>query len=63
MQKIVEGNIMGTVIQYPDKMSIQGIEELADYLDGKNIEATTYIPTEAIAPSDASKYIDQNLAW
>ena len=63
VQKIVEGNIMGTVIQYPDRMSIKGIELLADFLNGKTVEATVYVPTEPIPPSEAQRFIDEKLAW
>lgn len=63
VQKIVEGNIMGTVIQYPDRMAIKGIELLADYLDGKTVESTVYVPTEVIPPSEAQRFIDEGLAW
>lgn len=63
VQKIVEGNIHGTVIQYPDRMAMKGIELLADYLDGKTVEPTVYVPTEVIPPSEAQRFIDEGLAW
>jgi ribose transport system substrate-binding protein len=63
VQKIVEGNIHGTVIQYPDRMAIKGIELLADSLDGKTVEDTVFVPTEAIPPSEAKRFVDEGLAW
>jgi len=63
VQKIVDGNIMGTVIQYPDKMALQGIELLAAYLNGETVEDTYYIETESIDSSNAKRFIDEGLAW
>ena len=63
VQAIAEGTIHGTVIQYPDRMAIRGIELLADFMDGKHVDPIVYTPTDMIPPSEAQRYLDEGLAW
>ena len=63
VEKIAEGNIHGTVIQYPGKMAIKGIELLVDFIEGKDVEEIVFVPTEQIPPSEAQRYLDENLTW
>ncbi len=63
VEKIAEGFIHGTVIQYPDKMAIKGIELLKAYIEGEQVDDIYFIPTEQIPPSEAQRYLDENLTW
>lgn len=63
VEKIAEGNIHGTVIQYPDRMAIKGIELLKSYIEGEQVDEINFVATEQIPPSDAQRYIDENLTW
>jgi ribose transport system substrate-binding protein len=62
-EKIVEGNIHGTVIQYAGKMSIKGIELLKEYIEGNEVDDIYYVPTDVVSPDDVQKFIDEGLVW
>ena len=63
VEAIAEGTIHGTVIQYPDRMAVRGIELLAEFVDGKQVDPIVYVPTDKIPPSEAQRFIDEGIAW
>ena len=52
---IKEGKVYADPIQFPDKMGVQIVEKIMDYLDGKEVEKTVLIPTSLYKKADAEK--------
>jgi ribose transport system substrate-binding protein len=49
---IKEGRLAGTVAQQPYEMGKLGVKAAVDFLNGKTLEETTYVPVKLITPSD-----------
>lgn len=62
VEKITQGNIAGTVIQYPS-MVLQAIDDMCAFLQGEKLSYYNYQPTDPITRENAQEYLNQELPW
>lgn len=62
VEKIAQGKIDGTVIQYPD-MVLEAVARMCAYLGGETLQYAYYQPTDPITRDNAQAYLDAGLPW
>jgi ribose transport system substrate-binding protein len=56
IQSIREGKLAGTVAQQPYEMGIMGVDAAVDFLNGKEIPETIYVPVKLITKDNVDNY-------